>query len=131
MIKQLMISGSNKHPNIDDDWMTSIFLDITKVYTKEELIKVACDNNYRYASFSLWVYEGEDYNDLSKPRQLVNGMIAYDMLFHPWDTDGIELIVGSSVKTLNNDFYSEWHKEIAMEAGMLGGCEAYNEVMGY
>jgi hypothetical protein len=58
-------------------------------------------------------------------------MIAYDMLFHPWDTDGIELIVGSSVKTLNNDFYSEWHKEIAMEAGMLGGCEAYNEVMGY
>ena len=25
----------------------------------------------------------------------------------------------------------EWRREIAMEAGMLGGCEAYNEVMGY
>jgi hypothetical protein len=25
----------------------------------------------------------------------------------------------------------EWRREIAMEAGMLGGCNAYNEVMGY
>lgn len=25
----------------------------------------------------------------------------------------------------------EWEREIAHQAGMLGGCEAYNEVMGY
>lgn len=25
----------------------------------------------------------------------------------------------------------EWRREIATEAGMLGGCDAYNEVMGY
>lgn len=24
-----------------------------------------------------------------------------------------------------------WEREIAMEAGMLGGCQAYNEAMGY
>lgn len=24
-----------------------------------------------------------------------------------------------------------WRREIAMEAGMLGGCDAYNEVMGW
>jgi len=26
---------------------------------------------------------------------------------------------------------TSWRDEIAREAGMLGGCEAYNEVMGY
>lgn len=25
----------------------------------------------------------------------------------------------------------DWRHEIAMQAGMLGGCDAYNEVMGY
>jgi hypothetical protein len=25
----------------------------------------------------------------------------------------------------------EWRREIAREEGMLGGCDAYNEVMGY
>lgn len=25
----------------------------------------------------------------------------------------------------------DWEREIAWEAGMLGGCDAYNEVMGY
>lgn len=26
---------------------------------------------------------------------------------------------------------SDWQREIAMEAGMLGGCDAYNDAMGY
>mgnify|MGYP003554673735 FL=1 len=26
---------------------------------------------------------------------------------------------------------AEWQREIAMEAGMLGGCDAYNEAMGW
>ena len=30
-----------------------------------------------------------------------------------------------------SDWLDGWKKEIAMEAGMMGGCDAYNEVMGY
>jgi hypothetical protein len=30
--------------------------------------------------------------------------------------------------SINDD---SWRREIAMEAGMLGGCDAFNEVMGY
>ena len=30
-----------------------------------------------------------------------------------------------------SDDDDEWRREIAREEGMLGGCEAYNEVMGY
>jgi hypothetical protein len=29
------------------------------------------------------------------------------------------------------DYDSDWRREIAMQAGMGGGCNAYNEVMGY
>lgn len=55
--------------------------------------------------------------------------------------DGFELIVdvggdreemtdteGATPLRCDDD---DWRREIAMEAGMLGGCEAYNEVMGY
>lgn len=31
----------------------------------------------------------------------------------------------------NRDDDSEWRREIAMQAGMAGGCDAYNEAMGY
>lgn len=31
----------------------------------------------------------------------------------------------------NVDDDAAWKQEIAMQAGMMGGCEAYNEVMGY
>ncbi len=35
-------------------------------------------------------------------------------------------------KKLNGaTFDREWQQEIANEAGMLGGCEAYNDAMGY
>ena len=26
---------------------------------------------------------------------------------------------------------SDWNREIAMQAGMMGGCESYNDTMGY
>lgn len=26
---------------------------------------------------------------------------------------------------------SDWKRELAMEAGMMGGCDAYNDIMGY
>lgn len=31
----------------------------------------------------------------------------------------------------DDGFDETWRREIAMEEGMLGGCDAYNEVMGY
>ena len=30
-----------------------------------------------------------------------------------------------------DDWMDDWRREQAMEAGMMGGCDAYNEVMGY
>lgn len=33
--------------------------------------------------------------------------------------------------TSDEDFEREWRRELAMEAGMLHGCDAYNEVMGW
>lgn len=35
------------------------------------------------------------------------------------------------LNTLPPQVDQEWQREIAMEAGMLGGCEAYNDAMGY
>jgi hypothetical protein len=49
------------------------------------------------------------------------------------DGPGInEVTERPGVKRAKDDnFEREWRKERAMEAGMLGGCEAYNDVMGY
>jgi hypothetical protein len=49
--------------------------------------------------------------------------------------DGIITINGTQYYVDEHDeddsWQDEWRREIAMEAGMLGGCDAYNEVMGY
>ena len=31
----------------------------------------------------------------------------------------------------DDSWQDEWRREMAMEAGMLGGCDAYNDTMGY
>lgn len=38
---------------------------------------------------------------------------------------------GVKKRAKRDDFENEWRREIANEEGMLGGCDAYNEVMGY
>jgi hypothetical protein len=35
------------------------------------------------------------------------------------------------IQAATPDDDSDWREEIAREAGMLGGCAAYNEVLGY
>ncbi len=36
-----------------------------------------------------------------------------------------------AVEEDDDDWMEEWRREIAMEAGMMGGCDAYNDAMGY
>lgn len=45
--------------------------------------------------------------------------------------DGVEYYVDRYDQELVDDCIEEMRREMAMEAGMLGGCDAYNEVMGY
>ena len=134
MTKQLLVTGSNQHPEINDDWCTAIQLDTTKDYTKEELVELVKNENPSYQGYALWIYEGKDYEDKTTGRKLVNGTIVYDMLFHPWDTNDVKLvskITPQKQALIDDDSLFLWKKEIAMEAGMMGGCEAYNDVMGY
>ena len=45
--------------------------------------------------------------------------------------DGVEYYVDRYDQELVDDCIEEMRREMAREAGMLGGCAAYNEVMGY
>ena len=129
IIKCLMTTGSNKNPEINDDWCGTINLDVGKEYTQEELVKLAkCGKDD-----AIWLYEGEDWKDKDVVvSRLVNGAVIYKQKFYPWDTDNIKLVREATERDDDNDeWIEEWRREIAMEAGMMGGCEAYNEVMGY
>ena len=133
MIKQLMITGSNQHPEIDDDWATSIPLDATKDYTKEELVELILTQYPHYVDHAIWLYEGPDYEDKTAGRKLASGTVVYDMAFHPWNGPHIKLIEEADLvdDASDDDWVEEWRQEIAMQAGMMGGCDAYNETMGY
>ena len=39
--------------------------------------------------------------------------------------------VESFLKWWNEDDFSDWREEIAMQAGMAFGCKGYNDAMGY
>tara|TARA_R110002096_G_scaffold257163_3_gene450485 strand:+ start:528 stop:761 length:234 start_codon:yes stop_codon:yes gene_type:complete len=45
--------------------------------------------------------------------------------------EGVRYYVDEHDEDEDDSWQDEWRREIAMEAGMLGGCDAYNEVMGY
>ena len=131
-----MITGSNEDPAVNDDWVTSLHLNSTKDYTKKELVDFVLTNYPHYSFHAMWFYVGEEYEDIDnvmgKNMSLVNGAIRYGHLFNPWDTENIELISKEEgYKQDDNSWIEAWHREIAMEAGMTGGCDAYNEVMGY
>lgn len=71
-------------------------------------------------------YDGEDASESITPISRADGSPDWEAAVekmirrghHPaaWNDDG---------------WIEEWRQEIAREAGMLGGCDAYNEVMGY
>ena len=50
--------------------------------------------------------------------------------------EGVQYYVDEADATLlaewgGDSWKDEWRREIAMEAGMLGGCDAYTDAMGY
>ena len=97
-------------------------------YTDEELQSLGEADE----TMALWIYEGEDWEDKNVvDARLVDGTVRYAVKFNPWDTENVKLVREAIDQDEDNDWMEEWRREIAMEAGMMGGCEAYNEVMGY
>ena len=114
-----MITGTNEDPRKNDDWSDSYDLDPNKDYTFHELVKIASFQPWQRA---LWVYHGPEFDNKLTGQQY----------FHPWDTDNITLIRPACVTAQDDDdFMSDWRKEIANEEGMLQGIDAYNDFMGY
>jgi len=54
-----------------------------------------------------------------------------DIIDDAYDTKAEAEKAGRAHKALMARHDREWQNEIAMEAGMLHGCDAHNEVMGY
>ena len=128
-IKCIMVTGSNEDPRRNDHWWSVEMLEAGKDYTREELIALAKCDIYD----AIWVYEGEDWEDKNViEARLVNGAVRYGDKFYPWDTDNVKLVRPAALPGEKEDnWMEEWRREQAMEAGMMGGCDAYNEVMGY
>ena len=127
-IKCLMVTGSNEDPRQNDDWWSSEILETGKDYTREELIALAkCDDDD-----AIWVYEGEEWEDKRAYRP-DRRIIQFADKFYPWDRpECLKIIRLAALPGEKEDnWIDEWRREQAMEAGMLGGCDAYNEVMGY
>jgi len=89
-------------------------------------------------------WTGDDYATLEEARRVFEAKVP-DPTHTPSHTVAFVELDGPGVyeKRPNPDydaernaredaaFDREWRAEIANEAGMLGGCDAYNEVMGY
>jgi len=133
-IKCLMVTGGNedprRHGGYYDDWWSCEDLEAGRDYTLEELVAIAkCDD-----SDALWIYEGEDWLDKQvTDATFVNGSVRYVDKFYPWDRMENLTLVREATKgdDYDDEFNAYWNREIAMEAGMLGGADAYNEAMGY
>lgn len=128
VIKCLMVTCSNEDPRRNDDWLTSVVLEKNQSYTDEELQFLGEADE----TMALWIYEGEDWEDKNVvDARFVDGTVRYAVKFNPWDTENVKLVREAIDQDEDNGWMEEWRREIAMEAGMMGGCEAYNEVMGY
>lgn len=102
------------------------------------------DKNY---SVTLWgshpdnnnddCYTGADFATLSEARACMSNLSAHFNMTYHRDAPFIELdgpdvheIVkrpGVRIQRTSND--NEWKREIATQAGMMGGCDAYNDAM--
>jgi hypothetical protein len=132
IIKALLITSSNEDPRVNDDWHDAVIIHDDSMTNEDMMIKM-CDEEHGSSGFAIWLYEGEDWEDKEEiDARFANGGVRYTEKFHPWDTDNISLIrVASEVDEEEDTFMEDWRREIAMEAGMMGGCAAYNDVMGY
>ena len=130
-IKALLITGSNEDPRTNDDWHDAAIIHDCATTSEETMIKM-CDDERGASGCAIWLYEGEDWEDKTEvDAQFANGGVRYVQKFHPWDTDNVTLIRSASEVEDDDDWMEDWRREIAMEAGMMGGCAAYNDAMGY
>ena len=119
IIKTLMVTGTSEDPRKNDDWSAAYDLDPNKDYSLQELVAIASSQPWQRA---LWVYQGPEFEHKTSGAQY----------FHPWDTDNVTLVRPACVNAQDDDnFMSDWRKEIANEEGMLQGIDAYNDYMGY
>ena len=146
-IRTAIIAWTN-NPVADDSWDRSVS------------IPDACKTDEQVLSFlnvpgaAVFLYEGPDYEgkvvevlheglkcdfpsrylDLRGIKTLEDvksqGLITIrEMLFCPLEK-ARQLQEAVEVED-NDDWMDDWRREIAMEAGMLHGVDAYNEAMGY
>jgi len=94
--------GSDPHTN-DDCWTGEVYSSIEEA---------------REVFDSPWDHFNKSYHNTSTAFIVLNGPGVYEEKKNP-----------DFVPSVEDD--SDWKHEIAMEAGMLHGCEGYNEVMGY
>lgn len=84
-------------------------------------------------------YTGADFITLSEARACLanldlhfNSTYYADVPFILLEGPGVyEIIELADVKKSCTDDDGEWRREQAMQAGMAGGCDAYNDYMGY
>lgn len=68
-------------------------------------------------------------NEFNKPIILpyLNRSVAYIQMVG----DNVNLVRKNPDYVYIPDDYSDWKNEYAMQSGMMGGCQAYNDAMGY
>lgn len=70
--------------------------------------------------------------DLPEPRRSAFiGEYHSDAVFAQLDGPGVNEVRRLRKDRTRRSDDGEWRREIAMQAGMMGGCDAYNEAMGY
>ena len=120
-IKALLITEGNEDTRGDGDFYDVMIIPECSTTNEDMMIK-SCDEENGSAGMAIWLYVGDDWHDEETGEDN----------FHPWDTDNVTLIrVASEVGDEEDKFMEDWRREIAMEAGMMGGSVAYNDAMGY
>ena len=89
-------------------------------------------------------FTGFETRDLAEAKRMFEDSLsadscAYVELWVRVDPDSEETVEDETIYILRENPHwtgkesddSDWRQEIANEAGMLGGCDAYNEVMGW
>jgi hypothetical protein len=91
-------------------------------YTKEQLKAMKAAVEAKMVKLDSW---GTSDDDEACDARLE----SYERLLD--ELESIELMLSVFAPTMPVDDNDEWRRERAQEAGMLHGCDAYNEVMGY
>ncbi len=146
-IRTAIIAWTN-NPIADDSWDGTVSIPDT-CQTDEQVIQFL-----KVPGAAIFLYEGPDYE--GKVVSVIHENLKCDFPSKWLESRGIktlEDIESQGLVTIRetlfcplekarqlqeavveedeDDWMDDWRREQAMEAGMMGGCDAYNEVMGY